>query len=73
MAAPDHPIDIVDRIKPQNLHGVTWHHHADAMLDTISRLCTERDNALDHLLEVIEAHPELADDEDFVLACLALL
>lgn len=67
------PVDVVDRYRPANLHGVTWHGHADAMLDAISVLLTERDNALDSLLTLMERRPELEDDDDFILACLALM
>ncbi|WP_193596091.1 hypothetical protein [Microbacterium sp. YJN-G] len=53
--------------------GTTWAATLDAALDEISRLQTERDNALDALLELSKQHPELEGNEHFNLACLALL
>jgi len=67
------PPDIVDRVKPVNLHGVTWHRHTDAMLEYIGRLATERDNALDELVALLEEHPELSTNNHLITACLALL
>lgn len=52
--------------------GVTWATTLDAALDEISRLQTERDNALDALLELSKRLPWLESDEHFTLACLAL-
>lgn len=73
MAAATYPVDIVDRYHPVSLHGVTWHRHVDAMLDELSRLYTERDTALHHLLEFLEAHPDMAEDQHLLYACDGLL
>lgn len=74
---PRHPqdgsvVDVVDRQPRRNLHGVTWRVHADAMLDEICRLRTVRDDALEALLNLAEARPEIAADVHFALACLVL-
>lgn len=53
--------------------GITWSRTLDGALDEISRLHTERDNALDALVQLLKQHPELEGDEHFTLACLALL
>lgn len=54
-------------------HGYTVSHVLDGMLDELGRLYNERANALDALVELVKAHPELEGDTNLNLACLALL
>lgn len=67
------PVDVVDRHKAVNLHGRTWHAHMDPALEELSRLYTERDNAIDSLMSFLRDHPEHEANEHLVLAALALL
>jgi hypothetical protein len=53
--------------------GMTWERTLNGALDEIGRLHTERDNALDALLELTKTHPELENDPNLMLACMALL
>lgn len=67
------PVDVVDRVKPQPVHGPTWHRVVDGALDHIGKLQRERSNALDALAEFLREHPEFEDDDRLVEARLALL
>lgn len=53
--------------------GITWARTLDGALDEISRLHTERANALEAMVELVKDHPELEGNEHFTIACLALL
>lgn len=53
--------------------GTTWARTLDGALDEISRLQTERDNALDALHDLIRTHPDLEWDEHITRARAALL
>ena len=53
--------------------GMTWQATLDAALDEISRLHTERDNALEDIAAFLLAHPEHEHDEHLTTARLALL
>ena len=52
--------------------GMTWATTLDAALDEIARLQTERDNALDSMLELTKKYPWLERDEHFMHAVMAL-
>lgn len=66
------PVDIVDRVPPRNLHGVTWTIRENAYLDELGRLYTERSFAYEELAQFAEAHPLLVDDDHFIRAVMAL-
>ena len=67
------PVDVVDRRKPQPLHGPTWHRVVDGALDHIGALNAERDKALGALTAFLREHPEHETDQHLVEARLALL
>lgn len=70
----DHPVDIVDRRPPAVVrHGTTWRAREDALLDEISRLYTEHENAMAEIAAFLRDHPEHEDDEHLAVARLALL
>lgn len=54
-------------------HGPTWHRTVDPLLEHISRINTERSNALDELTAFLLDHPEYEDDPRLTTARLALL
>ena len=53
--------------------GTTWQATLDAALDEISRLHTERDNAIDEITAFLLEHPEHEQNDRLTTACLALL